>query len=85
MGMYDNINFQMDCPHCRKKMDDFQSQDGPCALFLLDFWQVNNFYDSCNNCRTWVEFTIKDRKNREITIEDFDKKVKLPTLEGVTK
>ena len=54
--MFDWINFKCDCPDCGSKMDSFQSKCGPCTLATLEPWMVDNFYDSCNNCKTWVEY-----------------------------
>ena len=84
MGLFDYINFDMECPKCGKKIIGFQSKDGPCLMCGLTINDVNNFYSSCPNCDIWVEF------NRKITpedteeellklgevLEDFDMKVK---------
>lgn len=59
MGMFDYINYEMDCPECGARVSDFQSKDGPCALDTLEYWEVDYFYASCENCRAWVEFTRK--------------------------
>ncbi len=74
MGMFDIIKFRMECPRCKKDMGEFQSKDKKCYMELLDFWEVNNFYTSCEHCRTWVEFTIKGKRpNRKLTIKDYKK------------
>ena len=59
MGMYDSIKYEMDCPKCEAKISGFQSQDGPCCLATLEFWEVNNFYSHCPNCNAWIEFNRK--------------------------
>lgn len=79
MGMFDDIKFEMNCPKCKTKLDNFQSKDGCCLLIELDFWEVNNFYCGCHNCNTWVEFTLKERPNRKLKIEDYKKEVKIST------
>ena len=77
--MYDDIRFEMECPNCKEKVNNFQSKDGECGMHLLEFWEVNNFYAPCHNCNTWIEFTIKQRPNRRLTIKDYHKEVKIPT------
>ena len=80
MGMYDNINFKIECPRCKKEIQGFQSKDGHCVMETLEFYEVNNFYASCSNCRTWIEFTLKgNRQNRELTIKDYKKEVEKTT------
>ncbi len=60
MGMYDDIETpKIACPVCGKILTGFQSKDGDCSLSALQFYQVNNFYTSCKNCETWVEFNRK--------------------------
>ena len=70
MGMFDDIEFEMDCPGCGKKVSGFQSKAGPCLLETLKPIQVNNFYSACDNCKGWIEFTRIPPKE----INDFDMK-----------
>ena len=56
MGMFDYVDFEMDCPGCGKKVNGFQSKDGECYLGWIKPMDVNNFYDACNNCGAWIEF-----------------------------
>lgn len=56
MGMFDEINFEMDCPTCGNRLSNFQSKDGRCRLETLDPRSVTNFYSGCDSCGTWVEF-----------------------------
>ena len=81
MGMFDDISFELKCPNCRTLIKGFQSKDGACCMRLLNFWEVNNFYASCNNCNTWIEYTLKlkRRPNRKLTIRDYHKGVRIPT------
>ena len=60
-------------------MGIFQTKDGPCLLYELDWWDTNNFYTSCDHCRTWVEFTLEKRPNRKLKLEDYKKEVKKTT------
>lgn len=64
MGMYDDIKYEMACPKCGEKLDSFQSKDGSCELKVLEFWEVDNFYDMCDNCNTWVEFNLRPNIRR---------------------
>jgi len=82
MGMFDSIIFQMNCPNCGTKMDNFQSKDGCCSLLKLNFWEVNNFYCGCPYCNTWVEYNLKLKRkpNRKLTIRDYKKSVEIPTI-----
>jgi len=79
MGMYDDVKFEMDCPKCKTKLNNFQSKSGVCAMFQLDFWEVDNFYCGCPNCNTWVEFTLKERPNKKLKIKDYEMKTKIST------
>lgn len=81
MGMFDWVNFEIECPNCKTKVNGFQTKDSACVMGTLEFWETNNFYASCPECNTWMEFTIKKipRPNRKITIKDYKKEVKIPT------
>ena len=54
--MFDNIEYECDCPTCGQRVTDFQSKDGDCALDNLKPEQVTTWYSSCDKCRTWIEF-----------------------------
>jgi len=75
--MFDYIKFETKCPNCKTKVDDFQSKDGACMLSELNFWEVDNFYTSCNKCETWIEYNLGRRPNRKITIKDYKIEVKI--------
>ena len=64
MGMFDQVEVPDDvvCPNCGAELTDWQSKDGPCELKLLQFWEVDNFYTSCDTCNTWVEYKRKDKR-----------------------
>ena len=74
MGLFDNIDYEGDCPKCGKKVYGFQSKDGPCRLDHLKPEDVNNFYSTCLNCKTWIEFNAKlvEPKEFVMTFEELD-------------
>ena len=79
MGMFDYINFKIKCPNCKSNLNNFQSKDGSCVLNHLEFWEVDNFYDSCPICNTRIEYNIRKRFNRKLNIKDYYKKVEIPS------
>lgn len=56
MGMFDYVDFIVECPECGSLMRDFQSKDGPNNLDHLQPWEVNNFYSSCESCGAWIDY-----------------------------
>lgn len=72
MGMFDYIKFETVCPNCDGEIKDFQSKDSGCFMTHLEFWEVDNFYASCDKCHTWVEYKIYNKPNRKLIIEDYD-------------
>lgn len=62
MGMFDEVNFKMDCPKCGKPLS-FQTKDRGCTMETLEPEDVNNFYAGCHGqgrepgCRIWIEFS----------------------------
>lgn len=80
MGMYDYVDFEIECPKCKNLIKDFQTKDGSQMLSHLKFYEVDCFYSFCNNCGTWVEFVLpyeKIMKLREVLkIEDYEMIVK---------
>jgi hypothetical protein len=59
MGMYDYVNFAMNCPNCGAEVDGFQSKSGPCTLSFIDPQETTNFYSACSRCGTLYEFIKK--------------------------
>ena len=83
MGMFDDVKLEIKCPECGEVVNRFQSKDGECVLAELDFWEVDNFYDYCEKCGAFIEFTLKDagyRKLQEVrksfTLADYDMHVR---------
>ena len=72
MGMFDEIIFEMNCPVCGIKVDNFQSRDSDCKLQKLKFTEVDHFYTMCNGCSAWIEYTLK---RDELSIYDYELKV----------
>lgn len=70
MGCFDHVKFSTTCPNCNRKVSGFQSKSAECLSDTLEFWQVTNFYATCENCRTWIEFTSK--KDVRSSIEDYE-------------
>lgn len=78
MGMFDYVKYKMKCPHCGKMITEFQSKDGCCLCVELDFWEVEEFYNSCK-CGTWIEFRLKEEFMRpRHTIDHYEMTVELP-------
>jgi len=71
MGMFDYVNFKMKCPNCETELNEFQSKDGLCLMNTVEFWEVDNFYDFCRKCGTWVSFILKENRNKKYDIEDY--------------
>lgn len=77
MGMYDNVSFddvpaeqRPKCPKCKSVLFGFQSKSGPCGLYNLQYWEVDNFYTFCETCGSHIEFSLK-RKKEKIPLSDY--------------
>lgn len=56
MGMYDNVEYECQCPVCRsRKVNGFQTKDGDRLLKTLKPKEVDNFYSHCD-CGALIEF-----------------------------
>jgi len=71
MGMFDYVNYEMDCPTCGEKLDSFQSKDGRCVLETIEYWEVDNFYDYCDTCKVMVEFNRIRTAKEPVPITDY--------------
>ena len=60
MGMFDWVEFYCDCPRCQHEVGRFQSKDGPRMLASLEYWEVDKFYMSCDNCGSRIVFYLED-------------------------
>ncbi len=76
MGMFDRIDFEVDCPKCGELVKDFQSKDGPCVLKTLQPHEVDYFYSSCDNCKEWITYSegalYRPEEFKDRTHEIFD-------------
>ena len=66
MGMFDNVDFEIECPnpHCDEILKDFQTKDGPCNLGTLqvtDLSDGDTLYTKCPECRSWVQGVLHSR------------------------
>lgn len=61
MGMFDYIVDvpEVECPDCGEPVTGWQSKDDICDLQKIPYWQVDNFYTFCDNCKCWIEFNRK--------------------------
>ncbi len=88
MGMFDEVNFEVDCPKCNEKVIGFQSKSGPCDMLNLQIAEMDDgehIYSKCKNCGSWLEGTIKDSQRmmlQEVTIRDVEIEVKEGLFEG---
>lgn len=60
MGMYDEVDFQYDCPNCGTTVEDFQTKDTECTLDLVSPVRPDGFYAACSSCNTWLQFTATE-------------------------
>jgi hypothetical protein len=69
MGMFDYVDFKMQCPVCSRQLE-FQTKDREEKnLEWVGYKLIKNFYAYCGCCRTSVHFyKIKSRSAMGITI-----------------
>jgi rubrerythrin len=72
MGCYDNIKFEDVCPKCKAKVRGFQSKSNYCLLANLEFWEVDNFYATCEKCGTHIEYT-RNKNSKRCPITEYTK------------
>ena len=59
MGMFDYVDFEMDCPKCGARVKDFQTKDLDCLMETVSPRQVSEFYGDCDACGAILYFTRK--------------------------
>jgi hypothetical protein len=59
MGSYDEVNFSIECPACKKEVNGFQTKDLRGFFETVEYWECDNFYSACDWCATWIEFKRK--------------------------
>lgn len=67
MGMFDDVNVEIECPYCGSKVNGFQSKSSYCTLELVDPTEVDNFYSNCNTCGRWLEYSNKPPENPRLS------------------
>lgn len=55
MGMFDWVDFEIDCPKCGEKVTGFQTKDTECVLKTVKPSQIRDFYSICDNCQIWIQ------------------------------
>lgn len=76
MGLYNMVNFSTKCPKCGEPITDFQTKDGDLNCRTVDFFEVDNFYSSCDKCGTILEYTLKPEIRKLITIDYYDLEIR---------
>jgi len=76
MGMFNFVKFSTKCPKCGELIIDFQTKDGDLTLRTIEFYEVDNFYSSCDKCGTNVEYTLKPEIRKLITIDYYNLEIK---------
>ena len=72
MARFDFVFLEIKCPTCGEELKDFQTKDSEYPKFKrLDFRTLRNFYDYCDNCHTWVEFTLKEGLLEGKSLDDY--------------
>lgn len=60
MGMFDYVNVDgvINCPNCKEPLEDnWQTKSTDCTLAKVHWSLTANFYNSCDQCGTWVAYT----------------------------
>lgn len=55
MGLFDYVDFEMDCPHCNGKATNFQTKSGSCTLINVSPDSALHFYGGCDKCGSWID------------------------------
>ena len=69
MGMFDDVDYECQCPVCGHTLNEFQSKSGECLLQLLHPSEVVNFYDYCDKCGAMTDFTAREMRITKFTRE----------------
>ena len=57
MGMFDKVNFKMNCPNCNNIIDNFQTKSEKNLLINLDVKDISfggSFYARCKDCNLYI-------------------------------
>ena len=75
MGMFNYVDYQMNCPECSHSITDFQTKDESIVSLCMEtvtLNQISRFHGSCDNCGLWINFFLK--RPKEVSIDDFEMK-----------
>lgn len=56
MGMFNYVNFEMQCPKCSEAVRGFQTKDGDGSMNLVEIEAVMTMYSTCE-CGRWIELS----------------------------
>ncbi len=56
--MFDYVNYKADCKKCGEPLKDFQTKNSKCEMETVEPSQVDNFYTSCDKCKTWHDYYV---------------------------
>ena len=56
MGVFDYVRYEADCPHCGKRLTEFQTKDGDPWLNTVEPKEVWEWYALCDECGAFVTF-----------------------------
>jgi len=70
MGIYNYVDFEVNCTECGTLIKNFQTKDGESSFNIVKFNEVNNFHSICPNCGSFIEFYYAP-ENKERSIEDY--------------
>jgi hypothetical protein len=73
MGIFNYVDYKMNCPECFHLITDFQTKDESIVSLCMEtvsLNQISRFHGSCNNCGLWINFVLK--RPLKITIDDFE-------------
>ena len=76
MGVFNFVKFSTKCPKCGELITDFQTKDGDLTLRTVDFFEVDNFYSSCDKCNTVIEYTLQPELRKLISIQCYNLEIK---------
>ena len=63
MGMFDKVNYKMECPNCNKIIDNFQTKSGKNLLMTVNVKDISfggTFYARCYECNLYINFQKAD-------------------------
>ena len=74
MGIYNNVNFEMNCPECDAMITQFQTKEGEGIFDTVEFHTINNFHAICPRCQALIEFYYSP-ETKERKIDDYKMRI----------